>query len=543
MYAPFLLPPGLRLVQELSNHSGRRQWLLITVNRSARCPFCHGTSRRIHSRYQRTLADLPCGGDTICLCVNVRRFFCGNPLCRRKTFAEPLVDFARRYARRSERLRQAQTCVGQFVGSRPGVRLAHPLAIPTSATTLLRLERDAPLPVRATPRVLGVDDWAFKKGHHYGTILFDLEQHQVVDLLPDRTPETLAAWLQAHPGVEIVSRDRAEAYASGIRQGAPNALQVADRWHFVKNLGQALEHLLEGKRALLKQITAPDPATGVGANAGSDESEKASQSPHSRQARLEEQQKQCRRAYRVERYQTVQALHHRGFNISAIATQLHLSRRTVRKLVQAEQFPERKERAPRPVKLDAHTPYLRDRWKAGCHNAAVLFEEIRSRGYTGSYTQVKAWIHQLREQTPDEVVLPHDKLSPRQMAVWMLRRAEERTPRQQALLSRLKELSNVFHAATVLTDRFLAMVRQQPRQEQSVSLQDWLTEVLASDIAELRAYAKSVQQDFDAVCAGLSLPWSNGPVEGSVNRLKFVKRRGYGRANFDLLRRRVLQPT
>ena len=185
MRTPFPLPPGLRLVQELGSTPGRLQWLLTTVSRSACCPYCRSVSRRIHSRYRRTLADLPCGGETICLRVLVRRFFCGNPHCQRRTFAEPLLDFALRYARRSERLREAQTRMGQAVGSRPGVRLGQHLAMPTSATTLLRLERNAPPPVRATPRVLGVDDWAFRKGHNYGTILYDLEQHHVVDLLAD----------------------------------------------------------------------------------------------------------------------------------------------------------------------------------------------------------------------------------------------------------------------------------------------------------------------------------------------------------------------
>lgn len=543
MHAAFPLPPGLRLLQELHRGSGRQQWLLCTRTRSACCPYCRYVSRRVHSRYQRTLADLPCGGDTMRLYVLVRRFFCSNPLCQRRTFVEPLLDFALRYARRTERLRQAQTRMAQAVGSRPGVRLGSNLAMPTSATTLLRLEKAAPLPVRATPRVLGVDDWAFRKGHHYGTILYDLEAHCVVDLLPDRTPETLAAWLQAHPGVEIVSRDRAEAYASGIRQGAPQALQVADRWHFTKNLGQALETMLESKRALLKQIISVAPEAEAMSLAVAEPPVPVCPELSNRQALQQEQEKQCRRAYRAERYETVQALFRQGLNISHIAAHLHLSRRTVRKLAQAEQFPERKPRAPRPVKLDPYKPYLRERWAAGCHVGETLFAEIRTRGYQGGYTQVKTWLGTLREPVPQAEMPSHDKLSPRQVAVWMLRRAEERTARQQTLLNRLEETSDVFRAASTLTVRFLAMVRQQPRQEQSVALQEWLNTVLESSVKEFRAFAKSVQHDFDAVCAGLSLEWSNGPVEGSVNRLKFVKRRGYGRAHFDLLRRRVLQPT
>lgn len=315
-----------------------------------------------------------------------------------------------------------------------------------------------------------------------------------------------------------------------------------------KNLAQAVEQMLESQRPLLKQITGATETLQPEAEAASSTAGQPETPPlplatitAKRRTLQHEQHKQCRRLYRVERYQSVQTLFRRGLNISAIAAQLHLSRPTVRKLAQAAQFPERKQRAPCPCKLTAYLPYLRERWNEGCHNAAVLFQEIGTRGYTGGYTQVKAWLRTRREQTPTERLPPHDKLSPRQVAVWLLRKEEERTPRQQGLLARLEEASAGFRTTSLLTRRFLTMVRQQSRQEQSAALREWLQEALACEVRELRAFARSVQQDFDAVCSGLSLSWSNGPVEGSVNRLKFVKRRGYGRAHFDLLRRRVLQ--
>ena len=542
MRAPFPLPPGLRVVQELPSFAGPQQWLLTTVSRSACCPHCHSVSHRVHSRYRRTLADLPCGGETLRLQVRTRRFFCGNPQCERRTFAQPLTDWARRYGRRTERLRQAQTCLSQAVGSRPGVRLATNLAMPTSATTLLRLERNAPLPVHPTPRVLGVDDWAFRKGHKYGTILYDLEQHCVVDLLPDRTPDTLAGWLKAHPGVEIVSRDRAEAYACGIRQGAPEAKQTTDRWHLVRNLGQTLEHLLDAHRAVLKQTVQteiPSPSETL-------QSVPAEPSPAPSLRRQEvrlEQEKQQRRNSRVERYEQVQALFAQGWNIRAIAQHLNLTRRTVRKFALAPTFPERKERAARPGQLDKYKDHLLKRWQEGCHNAVLLTAEIRQQGYQGGYTMVGEYLTLLRHTPAVPQLQPREKVSVRQVAMWTLRREAERTPHQQAILTRLADLCAPFEAANALVQSFLTMIRQQPRADQTEALRHWLSETLACDVAEMRSFATSLQQDQAAVEAGLSLSWSNGPVEGSVNRLKYVKRRGYGRAHFDLLRRRVLQPT
>jgi transposase len=340
MTLSFPLPASLRL---LECQPGATMVLRAAPRAHvAYCPLCQRPSRRVHSRYWRTLTDLPLGNQPVCLKVRVRRFFCLNPHCRRHLFAEQLPDCTVPHAQRTTGFTQALIRLAQVVGSRPGGRLAHRLALSTSATTLLRLERAAPLPLLPPPRVLGVDDWAFRKGHHYGTLLYDHERHQVVDLLPDRTTKTLAQWLKAHPGVEIVTRDRAEAYAEGIREGAPQAKQVADRWHIVKNLGQVLERLLEGKGALIRQANV-SPAMADAPLLPVVPPPVAVTAPkETRDARLA----RCRRQQRLERYDQVHTLHEQGLSQVAIASRMQIDRRTVGMFLRVKGFPERKERAP-----------------------------------------------------------------------------------------------------------------------------------------------------------------------------------------------------
>lgn len=222
------------------------------------CPDCQQASQRVHSHYWRAAGDLACAERRLQLQLAVRRFFCDNAACERKTFAERFPALLAPWARRTDRLAAQQRQVGMELGGEAGARLLAQLAMPTSADTVLRLVCRPPAETHPTPRVLGIDDWAWRKGQSYGTILVDLEQHCPVDLLPDRTAETLEKWLREHPGVEIVSRDRALAYIDGIRRGAPAATQVADRWHLLRNLKEALERLLEQHRACLYAAAAED---------------------------------------------------------------------------------------------------------------------------------------------------------------------------------------------------------------------------------------------------------------------------------------------
>jgi transposase len=221
---------------------------------AASCPTCHTTSLSIHSRYRRHPTDLPSFGKEVRLDLLVRRFYCRNPVCPRRTFAEPLPNLLAPRARRTRRLATAQGTVGVTCGGEAGARLLHRLGMPASADTVLRLVRALPLPECVTPRVLGVDDWALKKGQTYGTILVDLEERQVVDLLPDRTAETLAEWLEVRSPIEVIARDRSTEYARGAALGAPAAVQVVDRWHLLQNLRQMVERWLAGIHGRLRGL-------------------------------------------------------------------------------------------------------------------------------------------------------------------------------------------------------------------------------------------------------------------------------------------------
>ncbi|HZO91989.1 MAG TPA: ISL3 family transposase [Chthonomonadaceae bacterium] len=332
----FLALPGVSLVKEPPESiNGTLTLRLTTCGRSAICPACHHRSRRIHSHYQRTLADLPLGSQKVCLLVRVHRFVCVNPACSRRTFAEPLPEVVARYARRTQRLQISQTKLSQAVGSRPGARLAIPLGLPTSPTTVLRLERAAPVPTFGTPRVLRVDAWAFKKGQRYGTILVDLERHHVIDLLPDRTADSLAAWLRAHPGVEIISRGRGGCYAEGAREGAPHAVQVADRFHLLKNIGDMLERLLVRQHRFLREATHQAQGSAETAQSGETSLPAAMTPPPDRPLTRAQQQSRLRRACRVARYERAVALQQQGMSQREIARTLSLSRNTIRKWLDA----------------------------------------------------------------------------------------------------------------------------------------------------------------------------------------------------------------
>ena len=399
-----------------------------TVSPHSPCPRCRRTCSRVHSRYRRVVADLPWQGVTVNLELRTRRFRCQNSLCPQRIFCERLPRVVAHYARKTVRLNVALELIGFAIGGEAGARLARELGLIVSPATLLRRLRQAAQKESTAPRIIGVDDFAFRRGQRYGTLLVDLERHLPIDLLPDREAETLSAWLKAHPGIEVVTRDRSKTYASGITEGAPKAVQVADRWHLLKNQREALEQIL--KRVL--------PGKG------------------------------------------------------------------------------------RRTRGTVHTP-----------------DELG--GALSTYleqSRIRLLPHLLRRASGDNRAPPL-RPPPTREAAWMLLQPEQVNGAHRIVIESLCELFPDLKVAQELALDFARIVRQRAAE----LLPAWLRAAARSRLTEFVGFARGISEDYEAVKSALRYEWSNGQLEGQVNRLKLIKRMMYGRAKFDLLRARVLHST
>jgi len=523
--------------------------ILVSVSATpttAPCPLCTTPAHRIHSHYDRTLADLPWAEYHVRLQLRVRKWFCRNRRCRRRIFTERLPTVAAPWARRTHRLAQRFGALGVALGGKAGVRLSQQWGLAVSRNTLLRLLRRLSVPPRATPTVLGVDDFAMRKRHTYGTVLIDLERHQPITLLPDRTADTFTQWLREHPGVEVIARDRSKAYAEGAQQGAPAATQVADRFHLLQNLAEALHQVfatqskaLEAVNDALRQQPVPlaDGAVAVPVPPP-DTPQPAQQRAAQRQAR------------RQTLYEQVWDLHRQGWTVPAIARHIGLSKRTVHRDLRTATFAGRKSRSDRGQSLlNPYKAALLERWNAGCHTAMRLFRNLQQQGYPGSYGPVAAYARRLRQaqglspgqrrsrQSLPSVAEPVSQpLTPRRATWLVLRRETTRTEAEAQQLTQLREQQAEVAEAIDLAQDFTQLVRQR----QPAQLDPWLKRATTSTQEALQRFAKGLYEDYDAVKAGVTLPWSTGPVEGHINRLKMLKRQMFGRARLDLLSRRFV---
>jgi len=460
-----------------------------------------------------------------------------------------LGGFATAGARKTLRLHETQRVIGFALGGEAGARLARRLGMDASPDSLLRAVKLTRLSEKTAPRVLGVDEWAWRKGRNYGTILCDLERRQVIDLLPEASSKSFADWLRAHPGVEVISRDRGGAFSEGARLGAPQAVQVADRWHLLHNLGDCVERVLNRHLSLLKQLCDSDPASAhpsLGYQMATQESVGiGTATPEiSRKAREHIDRLQHRR----DRYEGVRGLHQRGVSIRQIALTLGLARKTVAKYIRAGVFVEPTKRMKRGSLLDPYIPYLRIRWDGGCRNAYQLLREVKAQGYSGGRSILMDRISQWRKETSvpidRQIGMPicgvvgekRDCLTPRRARYLLLRQSTLHRPTDQRLLDRLCEAAPEIRTLHALAQGFRDLVRER----RSEGLRAWFGDADRSEIAELRSFARGLQRDLPAVEMALGSEWSNGQVEGQVGRLKLIKRQMYGRASFELLRQRVL---
>lgn len=540
------LIPGLNIIDLQAYDNGFR--ISLNLKRStARCPLCNTRSSIVHSKYKRVVSDLPWAGLPVYFFFQVRKFFCRNEKCKQSIFAERLGPSLPAYQRRTQRLNCALIQICHSCTAESGARLARFLGMPISPDTMIRLLLEKnPGRFSGSVRVLGVDDWAFKKGCHYGTILVDLERKCPIDLLPDRSTETLTDWLKEHPEIEIISRDRADCYAKAATNGAPNAIQVADRWHLFKNLGEATQRLLAKYPLELKEATNKAfncEAYSEGEIIESLEATIAEEDQRGQNEQGFDDPKNSRRnAGRRLNFERVKQMQKEGMGIKATARELGITRTTVRKYRALESFPERAKPVSR-LKANPFREYLWQRWKEGEKSGIILYREIQRIGFDGWPSSVYRLLEDFpgypekarKPKAPKKIPM----LSPRKASRIFTREKAKPNQKEEVFCDFLEQCHPVFEAARPEIQEFGCMLRGGMVE----SFESWLASAEETKIPEYTQFAKSLRGDLDAVKAAIALPWSNGQVEGQVNRLKTIKRSMYGTCRFELLRTRILGST
>jgi transposase len=535
-----LAAANIRLIQARASLSAI-ELVIATTTVGAPCPCCGHLSRRVHSRYVRHLQDAPLRRVQVSVELHVRKFHCDSPGCERSIFVERVAGFANSYARRTVQLDEVLELLAFVGGGEGGSRLAAEMRIQISPQTLIRLIRRHGVGAIIGGSVLGIDDWSFAKRKRYGSLIVDLEEHRIVDVLPDRLAQTVSAWLKDHPDVEIVSRDRGENFIRGITEGAPNATQVADRWHLHHNLGEMLKRVVEqhlsSLRALIAEQWRDNPAATQLRSEPQAQFYKAESADERAQRERDER-------YRL-RYDTVHGLARQGKSGREIAVLTGLSRNTIKSILSAQTYPGVPQRGSQRSPLDPFKEHILRRVAQGCANAVVLFKEVAQLGFKGAYSTVWHFMRLVARQSgqltsdtiqvagrPSPITLP----SAFEIIQWLMGKDVPLNSEQVDMLTRWVETNPSIVGACDFALRFTQILTER----QVDALDMWIADALASNLAVLRQFAKGIQADHDAVLAALRLPWSNAQLEGQVNRLKLIKRQMYGRAKFDLLKIRVM---
>lgn len=509
-----LVPCGL-VVERVNEFEDMIKVTVRSGMGKAACPSCGSVSQRVHSRYLRQVADLPCTGRRVALNLITRRFFCGAESCQRRIFAERFDEAVLgTRARRTARLDHIVHHLGLALGGRPAASFAERLMLPVSNDTLLRVVRRRARPVTGPLIVVGIDDWAFRRNHRYGSIVCDLAQRRIVALLPDREIATVEAWLARHPEIKILSRDRGGGYGEAAAKALPGVTQVADRWHLMENASAAFLSAVRKSMRLIR--------IALGAAAINPEL-------------LTCAEKLQYKAYlrREEANAAILELAKAGVPIKQIARQFGCSRKLVRQAVRGETDDIFR---TRESTLDMHLPFLNTQWENGCRNGAELWRRLKAIGFRGSLRVVSEW--KARRRRAEEAA--HQQLqkvpSARTIAHMMTIACDQLGKADSVTVAAIMAGAPALAEAQRLVERFHAMIRRKIAEE----LDPWITDAGTSLLA---SFAKGITKDKEAVRAAMIEPWSNGQTEGHVNRLKVLKRQMYGRAKIDLLEARLMGAT
>ena len=524
------LPCGWRCSRQIISSDG------ITLHlhgkrKTAQCPECFKRSDSVHSCRRRRIQHLPCSGQTLWLVFSVRHWYCRNPACSRKIFAESLAPFAGSHQQSSQALQNLQRQLGLIAGGEAGKRAATAAGLRCSADTLLRRVINTPETKQSGAPHVGIDEWAWHRGHCCGMLIVNLDTHRPLVLLPGRDQRTLATWFRKYPEIQVVSRDRSGVYATAAREGAPQARQVADRWHLLKNIGDEPERMMYRHMPLIRLVVrelslkkSPEPEISV---------------PVASLRRLE-RLKQHIRKKRHQRWTEVMALHNKGCSFREISRITGLSRVTVSRWVGSGTFPEMSTRPPKRGLLDPWREWLKEQRECGNYNSGRIWREMVARGVTGSETIVRDAVAKWRKgwnpSVTTAVRLPSVSRVSRWLMPWRIIRGEENYASR--FISLMCEKEPELKIAQQLVLEFYRILKTQNKSQ----LSSWFTRVHESGSAEFRRVAAGMEADAAAICEAISSRWSNGVVEGHVNRLKMLKRQMYGRVGFELLRQRVMSP-
>lgn len=524
------LPCGWQSSRQVVSPDGITLHLRAT-RKTALCPECLKRSRSVHSCRRRRIQHLPCSGRTLWLIFAIRHWYCRNPSCSRKIFAESLAPFAGPQQQSSALLQNLQHQLGLIAGGEAGRRAAVASGMQTSPDTLLRRVVQAPEQTEHRTRHVGIDEWAWHRGHRYGTLIVNLDTHRPLVLLPCREQRTLAAWFKKYPEIQVVSRDRGGIYALAARDGAPQAVQVADRGHLLKNIGDALERMMYRHMPLIRQV-----ATELSPKKQVTETSLAPVST----LRLPERIKRQRRDKRYQRWAEVDCLHKKGHGIREISRITGLSRVTVRRWILSKAFPEISTKPPRPGLLDPWHEWLERQRINGNHNARQLWRAMVDAGFAGSETTVRDAVAKWSKQSNVPAVspgrLPSASRVSRWLMPWRMIRGEENYASR--FIESMCQKEPQLKMAQQLSLDFYRMLKTKNKSQ----LNQWFSDVSQSELVDLQRVAAGMEADASAIYEAISSKWSNGVVEGHVHRLKMLKRQMYGRAGFELLRRRVMSP-
>lgn len=492
-YHQYFEIPGFAISDFLRAPPGGIEIMAKSLSTQAKCPYCQTFSKKKHSHYIRRPKSLPWGEFSVKLNLIVNRYFCKNIDCIRVTFVERIPQIACFHAQRTVQLTKILRAIAFETSGEVTARISKLLHMEVSPDTVLRILRATYFSNEPTPRILGIDDWALKRGQHYGTILVNLETRKPVDLIQGRSAETLQKWLEAHPQVQVISRDRSKEYKAGIDAALPDVLQIVDRWHLYRNLRERIEKIL------------------------------AKRTPKSRKP------SEKTVSHRQKWFDHVRYLHARGYSSRVIARALDMNRGTVINYIKSDHLPDWNKGVPRRSKLEKYDNYLRKRWREGEHSATILWKELKHLGYEGKLKSVRRYLRRYQENRGR---------SPRQTAWLFITEPGKLDLEDATYLNHLLDKSEPLTTVYELSQEFINMLSNRDNK----NFDNWLRSAEQCGVKVFENFAIGIRQDYDAVKSAFISEWSNGQTEGQVTRLKLIKRQMYGRANFDLLRIRVLGP-